>query len=150
MHHPKGFPSRLVRLRADAGMTQRDLAKASGLSVPQIGRYEMGTSTPRMTALVKLAKALKVDVSELENSEDEPETVELEMLTDGHPSTMFTLPRSLVEELQADASRRGVSLEVILAATLSHARSRDEGRTNSLDEIVAEIAAEYDSLPPLN
>ncbi|GFM60376.1 hypothetical protein PSCICG_15360 [Pseudomonas cichorii] len=32
--------------------------EASGLSVPQIGRYEMGTSEPRMTALVKLAKAL--------------------------------------------------------------------------------------------
>ncbi|MGO0694171.1 helix-turn-helix domain-containing protein [Pseudomonas guariconensis] len=149
MHHPKGFPSKLVRLRADAGMTQRDLSVASGISVPQIGRYEMGTSAPRMTALVKLAKALNVDVSELTDADDEPENVELAMVTEGRENTMFTLPKSLIDDMQADANRLGVSLEVVLVATLRVSRLREGGNTASFDEIVAEVAAEYASLPPI-
>ncbi|RPN10271.1 helix-turn-helix domain-containing protein [Pseudomonas aeruginosa] len=52
--------TRLVRFRAAAGMSQRDLAKASGVSIAQLGRYETGKSTPRVAAITKLAKALNV------------------------------------------------------------------------------------------
>ncbi len=76
MSQHNGFPLKLVRLRADAGMTQRDLAVASGISVPQIGRYEAGISKPRMTALVKLAKALGVEPEALQ-ADGEPDDVEL-------------------------------------------------------------------------
>ena len=76
MSQQNGFPLKLVRLRADAGMTQRDLAAASGISVPQIGRYEAGISRPRMTALVKLAKALGVEPEALQG-DDEAGDVEL-------------------------------------------------------------------------
>lgn len=149
MSAPAGFPARLLRLRADAGMTQKDLAKASGLSVPQIARYETGTSKPRMTALVKLAKALAVEVDALVDAEDEPETVELELITSGTPNTAFTLPKSIVDGLQSDADRLGVTLEVMLAATLRLARLRDEGSTKPFFEIIAEVSDEYSKMPPL-
>lgn len=55
----------LVRLRAIAGMTQHDLARASGVSIAQVARYETGVSTPRNAAIVKLAKALNVSTSDL-------------------------------------------------------------------------------------
>lgn len=118
MHHPKGFPSRLVRLRADAGMTQRDLAQASGLSVPQIGRYEMGTSKPRMTALVKLAKALNRDVSELADADDQPEITEVSLVSEDDSSIPIALPKESYERLQEQADEYGVSLEVMLSAVV--------------------------------
>lgn len=62
----ENFAVRLVRFRATAGMTQLDLAKASGVSIAQVGRYETGTSTPRISAITKLAKALNVPTSALE------------------------------------------------------------------------------------
>ncbi|MEE5060546.1 helix-turn-helix domain-containing protein [Pseudomonas alliivorans] len=143
MHHPKGFPSRLVRLRADAEMTQKDLAKASGLSVPQIGRYEMGTSKPRMTALVKLAKALNVDVSELQDADDEPETVEIGITSAGYKVTTFTLPRSVFEDIQAEAERLGVSSEVIMVASLKESLMSEKGEAVEYDELVKQVASEY-------
>jgi len=149
MQHPKGFPSRLVRLRADAGMTQNDLAKASGISKPQIGRYETGISRPRMTALVKLARALNVDVSVLEDADDEPEAVEIKMIVEGGPNTLFTLPKAVMDDLENEAERLGVSIEVMLVATLRMGMSLDSGNPKRLDEVVAEVAEEYSKMPPL-
>lgn len=60
------FSNRLIRLRAIAGMSQRDLAKASGVSIAQVGWYETGISAPRYSAIAKLAKALNVSASDLE------------------------------------------------------------------------------------
>lgn len=148
MHHPKGFPSKLVRLRADAGMTQRDLSKASGISVPQIGRYEMGTSAPRMTALVKLAKALNVEVAEIQASEDEPETVELVLQNiDTGESMPLALSKHMVDELENEANSRGVSVDVILASIIRSAMDKNKGVTKTFDEVVAEVAEEHSKFP---
>ncbi len=148
MSAPAGFPARLLRLRADAGMTQKDLAKASGMSVPQIARYETGTSKPRMTALVKLAKALKIAVSDLEAFDDEPETVELHLDTIGsNESTPFALPKYVVDELQKDADERGVSLEIILISTIRLAMNKDKGVSKTFDEVVTDVAEEYSKAP---
>lgn len=46
-------------------MTQADLSQASGVSVPQIARYERGESKPRMGSLMKLAHALGVASEDL-------------------------------------------------------------------------------------
>ncbi|MFC6689842.1 helix-turn-helix domain-containing protein [Pseudomonas lini] len=149
MSAPAGFPARLLRLRADAGMTQKDLAKASGMSVPQIARYETGTSKPRMTALVKLAKALNVEVSDIQASEDEPETIELQLQNiDTGESTPFALPKYMVEELEQEADSRDVSLEVILVSTIKLALNKNKGVTKSFDEVVAEVAEEHSKFPP--
>lgn len=149
MQHPKGFPSRLVRLRAEADMTQKELSRLSGVSVPQIARYEIGASKPRMNALVKLARALNVDVSVLEDADDEPEAVEIKMIVEGGANTLFTLPKAVMDDLENEAERLGVSIEVMLVATLRMGMSLDSENPKRLDEVVAEVAEEYSKMPPL-
>lgn len=56
---------RLKQLRADKGMTQRQLAEGAGLSLAYIGRLEIGRYDPQLSTLRRLAKALKCKVSEL-------------------------------------------------------------------------------------
>jgi len=150
MHHPKGFPSRLVRLRADAGMTQKDLSLASGISVPQIGRYEMGTSAPRMTALVKLANALRVDVSELTDANHEPEAVELAIYTgEDAPPKPFTLPADMFEEMSAEAEKAGVPFDVYLSALITFGLKKQLGQPVTMEQSLreAETALEGIKLP---
>lgn len=148
MSAPAGFPARLLKLRADAGMTQKDLARASGMSVPQIARYETGTSKPRMTALVKLAKALNVEVTDIQDSEAEPETVELQLQNiETGESMPLALSKSMLDELEKEAVSRGVSLEVIFISTIELAMNENKGVTKSFDEIVIEVAERH-SKPP--
>lgn len=64
-NRPSGIPTNLVRLRALSGMSQRELSQASGVSLPQIGRYEVGISHPRMTALIKMSVALGCTVDDI-------------------------------------------------------------------------------------
>ncbi|WP_395599019.1 helix-turn-helix domain-containing protein [Pseudomonas sp. A1437] len=62
----KEFASKLVALRGEKNMTQQQLADAVGITPSQISRYESGTSKPRKTVMIKLAKALNVSQEELE------------------------------------------------------------------------------------
>ncbi|WP_349569380.1 helix-turn-helix domain-containing protein [Azotobacter salinestris] len=149
MHHPKGFPSKLVRLRAEAGMTQKDLAKASGISVPQIGRYETGVSKPRMTAIVKLARALDVDASELVESDDYPEMFEISVISTDGSSSPIALPKSTIDWLQADADKHGVTLEATLAAMITFAKEKNEGSEVTYEEVLAETVELLDKWPTL-
>lgn len=118
MHHPKGFPAKLARLRADAEMTQKDLSRASGISVPQIGRYETGVSKPRMTALVKLAKALDVPVEVLQDYDDEPESVSLILETEGGAQMQLVLKKKTLDRLDEISVRTGQSLDDLIGEAL--------------------------------
>ncbi len=51
--------------RADARMSQEDLAKASGVSIARIQRYESGESCPLLQAAAAMAEALGVTVNDL-------------------------------------------------------------------------------------
>lgn len=51
--------------RKDRGMTQQELADASGVSRISIARYETGVKTPSIASTYKLAKALDVPFDEL-------------------------------------------------------------------------------------
>lgn len=51
--------------RLDNEMSQEQLADASGLERSYVGRIERGGSQPTLLALLKLAKGLGCDVSEL-------------------------------------------------------------------------------------
>src|SRR5262245_14534612 len=55
----------VARLRADAGLSQNDLAEAAGLSRLALGKIERGESLPRPETLFDLARALRVSVAEL-------------------------------------------------------------------------------------
>jgi transcriptional regulator with XRE-family HTH domain len=59
----------LKTLRKQAGMTQAQLAEASGLNRVTIARYELGTIVPNFDSAVKLAKALGVTLEQLAGEE---------------------------------------------------------------------------------
>jgi transcriptional regulator with XRE-family HTH domain len=56
---------RLRELRDRRGLSQRDLAEASGVSREYIARIELGQHDPTLSTLEKLARALKVRVARL-------------------------------------------------------------------------------------
>lgn len=49
---------KIKRRREKAGMTQKDLADASGLTQSSVSYYESGERTPSLKTLAALAKAL--------------------------------------------------------------------------------------------
>ncbi|MCB9663439.1 MAG: helix-turn-helix transcriptional regulator [Alphaproteobacteria bacterium] len=66
------LPDRLVlgnvvaALRAEQGLTQEQLAQAVGISQPTLSRIERGASVPDVLAYRRLAEALGVTASELD------------------------------------------------------------------------------------
>ncbi|HBO4168676.1 TPA: helix-turn-helix transcriptional regulator [Pseudomonas aeruginosa] len=99
-------------------MTQKDLSRASGISVPQIGRYETGVSKPRMTALVKLAKALDVPVEVLQDYDDEPESVSLILETEGGAQMQLVLKKKTLDRLDEISVRTGQSLDDLIGEAI--------------------------------
>jgi DNA-binding XRE family transcriptional regulator len=59
------FGKRVRYLRRDRDMTQEQLAELTDLSVNSISQIETGQSSPSLETIVKIAKALEVDVGEL-------------------------------------------------------------------------------------
>lgn len=62
----KKLGKKIQRLRKDVGYdSQEKFAEALGLSRTHIGHIEQGRKNPSMEVLVKIAKKLRVDISEL-------------------------------------------------------------------------------------
>lgn len=59
------FPEQLVAYRKAKDWTQAELARAVGISIPQLQRYEAGTSQPTLDVIKKLAKTLGVTADAL-------------------------------------------------------------------------------------
>jgi transcriptional regulator with XRE-family HTH domain len=59
------FGERLVRLREDRMMTQRKLARESGVALSTIVNLEKGHTKPRFDTVHRLAHALEMDAHEL-------------------------------------------------------------------------------------
>jgi transcriptional regulator with XRE-family HTH domain len=59
------FGKQLQRLRIRRGLTQEQLGVTAGLSRTFLGRLELGQHDPSLSTLVRLAKALRVSVTEL-------------------------------------------------------------------------------------
>lgn len=70
-----GFAGRLRRARTDAGMSQRDLEKTSGIPKSRISRYENGHLLPSLGGLQKLSKSLGVSDSALLGGADDVYTI---------------------------------------------------------------------------
>lgn len=54
------FAMKIKELRADRGMTQKELAKEAGISESAMRSYELGDRTPKPEVLDRIARALKV------------------------------------------------------------------------------------------
>jgi len=62
----KKLGKKIQRLRKEIGYTsQESFAEALGLSRTHVGHIEQGRKNPSMEVLIKIAKKLKVEVSEL-------------------------------------------------------------------------------------
>ena len=59
------FGKQLQRLRTHRGLTQEQLAVTAGLSRAFLTRLELGQHDPSLSTLVRVAKALRVSVTEL-------------------------------------------------------------------------------------
>lgn len=55
----------IKEIRKQKGITQKQLAKISGVSASEIGYIENNERQPTLLTMCRLAKALKVSVSEL-------------------------------------------------------------------------------------
>ena len=70
------FSNTLAAIRTYRGMTQEDLAEASGISKNAVGRYEAGINKPGADSVLKLAKAPRCSTDVLlGRAEFLPETV---------------------------------------------------------------------------
>ena len=63
--HPVEFGDRLVALRKERDLTQKELAEKIGIHVIQVQRYEAGTSQPTLDVVRRMALALAIRVDEL-------------------------------------------------------------------------------------
>lgn len=54
---------RILRLRLERQMTQRDVSEETGLAVSYLSRLENGRITPTIPTLTKISRALGVDVT---------------------------------------------------------------------------------------
>lgn len=61
----KKFGKQVANIRKSKGLTQQELAEATGMSVVAIAYIETGKRWARLGTLTKIAKVLKVSVSEL-------------------------------------------------------------------------------------
>jgi transcriptional regulator with XRE-family HTH domain len=61
------FGQRVREVRLAKGMTQEQLAEASGLHVTFVGNVERGYRVPTIPTLIKVAKGLQVEAGELVN-----------------------------------------------------------------------------------
>jgi len=58
----KAFAIRLKELRAEKGLTQKELAKMLSVSIYTIGRWERSLSIPNLNYIFKIAKVFGVTV----------------------------------------------------------------------------------------
>ena len=68
------FGGNLSDILEEIGMTQNELAKMTGLSKSRISDYINGYSTPSVFAIINMAYALGLDISEFIDFE---ETIEM-------------------------------------------------------------------------
>lgn len=64
------FADNLASILEDTGMSQAQLAREAGLSVSRINDYINKNATPSIFAVINIAYALDMDVSELVDFDD--------------------------------------------------------------------------------
>jgi transcriptional regulator with XRE-family HTH domain len=143
--------TRIIQLRNQQGMTQRDISERTGLAGSYLSRIENRHLEPRPQTLRKIAKALGVPVSELfQDRSAELEAVQCVITSSGHcimdllrsgrgkpaePRGESYSPRQLqllrmVNYLVQTADARLLdSLDVLLSALLNAERHKARGKT---------------------
>lgn len=68
---------RIKMLMLERGLTQKELAKLSGITEASLSKYLSGERVPRIDVIVNLANALKVTTDELIGNEIEDSKMDL-------------------------------------------------------------------------
>lgn len=109
--------ARQVRmLRAQRGMTRKQLAAQSGVSLPYLARVEAGTGNVSLAVLHKLAEALNVGVETLvaeRSIHDGDLLILIEYLRQQSPEVLSRLRGQLVVPVAADTGRMGQRIALI-------------------------------------
>ena len=63
---------RIKKIRKEKKMTQPELAKKIGISVPTLQRYENGVTELKTSTVDKIAEALEIDIGILLSDDNEP------------------------------------------------------------------------------
>lgn len=111
------FAARLLQARSAAGLTQKELADAVGVSTVQLSRYEGGKTTPRPRVMAQLAIALGVNtkwLAEGSHPADEPEVTFGKTDSQGNTEVTFRSDHHTAELLRTMAERAGKSPEEML------------------------------------
>lgn len=72
---------KVAKIRKDQGLSQRSLAKMSGVAQPTISAIESSTKAPSTVTISMIAKALKVQASDLLDDEKEAAATECSSLS---------------------------------------------------------------------
>ncbi|GGU84437.1 hypothetical protein GCM10009504_46000 [Pseudomonas laurentiana] len=113
MTDKKAFAERLLWARSKAGMSQKELAEKSGISVPQINRYESGKAVPRLRSAMRLGHVLGVDAYDLV-----PE------LASSTKELSISFTQDQADDLQKLADETGRSVEELVLYFLEYARKK--------------------------
>ncbi|WP_460160731.1 helix-turn-helix transcriptional regulator [Pseudomonas sp. S2_B10] len=135
----RSFAERLLWARSEAGLTQKDLSEQSGISQPQIVRYEAGRSKPRLGGALKLARVLKMDAYDL-MPELKKTTKEIEI----------QLSAEEAKEFDAEAEKLGITTEELMRKlTIIGLRMKlkDPETRRMMEEEFPGMVDRFDALP---
>lgn len=131
------FGKRLARARAAAGMTQRELAEAIGITWSQISRYEASKARPRLAVLMKLAETLNTT----------PELLAGDSSDDFNREVTLTLNPSDAKTIDDYAESQGLSFSDAANKVFAMGlKMKYEKNPDMLAQLEAEMPGAYEKL----
>lgn len=109
------FGQRLTWYRSKAKMTQRALAERSGVSLPQITRYETNKSAPRLAAVMKIAEALEVPVEVFTDPKPVPNTRKAVIAFPDGKEVSLLVPAEFIAQIETTSAETGKAFEQCFA-----------------------------------
>lgn len=116
MNSTTSIGQRIKYARGALGWSQADLARMCNIAPTQFSRYESGRAEPRPETIAKIAVALNVNPIWLTQGKGEIEGPDIPLaVPDGFPAPMeVSLPEELGEQLRAEASANGITVEMLI------------------------------------
>lgn len=124
------FASKLIALRVERDLTQQQLADAVGISSSQISRYESGSATPRKTVMLKLARALRVEVADLAGEATRS------------PKTISSVPSDLDEEEETNDPKSRTLPFDFTDAQMNKLKALSDESGKSIQDVIRDLLTE--------